>query len=199
MPQVDHARAASSPGCEVVRCHPVAPKHLAKRQRGGVGDHVRDGRGHEPENLQSLVELVAQYSNTPQRGSWRLSEHSPCARNCNFHSSCTLSGTSETDVVWTQANLVNGILAQTSCDNFDILSEQCDQNYIKIDWDEVNEGNNDEIDQTITTCHELGNTAGLSHGSTQNDCMENVDSINPPTALKWRRYSSHHINDHINS
>lgn len=122
----------------------------------------------------------------------------PTQANVNFHSSCTLSGTSETDVVWTQSNLVNGVLAQTSCDNFEILSGECDQNYIKFDFDEVNEGNDDEIDQTITTCHELGHTAGLSHGSTQDDCMENVSTINPPTALKWRRYSSHHINDHIN-
>jgi hypothetical protein len=56
----------------------------------------------------------------------------------------------------------------------------------------------DEIDQTITTCHEFGHTAGLSHGSTQDDCMENVSTSNPPNALKWRRYSAHHIDDHIN-
>ena len=49
-----------------------------------------------------------------------------------------------------------------------------------------------------TTLTEVARTAGLSHGSTQDDCMENVSTSNPPNALKWRRYSAHHIDDHIN-
>lgn len=124
----------------------------------------------------------------------------PTQVNVNYSSTCQLTGAGETDVVWTQGNIASGALAWTDCDDYesDPPTNQCDQNYVRVDLATVNQGVDDEIDQTITTCHEFGHTAGLSHGSTQDDCMENVSTSNPPNALKWRRYSAHHIDDHIN-
>ena len=120
----------------------------------------------------------------------------PTGVNVNGPESCDLSSGTETDVVWRQVNLANNTLAETPCEDYD--GSYCDQYYINMDLPEINEGNNDERDQTITACHELGHSGGLSHGSTQNDCMENVSTINPPADIKYRRYSSHHINDHLN-
>jgi hypothetical protein len=123
----------------------------------------------------------------------------PTDANVAFQSSCNLSGTSETDVVWFDGNLPAGIRGQTFCEDFD--GGNCDQNYITLDPAEINIGSNDEADTTKTACHELGHSVGLTHGSgggdgTANDCMYSGER--PNLNLQYERYSAHH-RGHINA
>ena len=111
----------------------------------------------------------------------------PTAVNVNYQSSCDLSSSSETDVVWRQAAL-SGAYGSTYCEDFD---NHCDQFYSTLDLAAINVGANDEIDQTQTACHELGHTGGLTHGGSSGDCMINSGD-NPPTDVQYRRYGEHH-------
>ncbi len=115
----------------------------------------------------------------------------PAQANVNYDSSCNLSGSGETNVVWRQGNLANGTTGQEICEDYD--GSYCDQYYLTVDLAEVNEGSNDERDEEQTACHELGHSVGLSHAS--NDCMMSGE---PPADLQYRRYSDHH-RSHINN
>lgn len=116
----------------------------------------------------------------------------PTQVNVNYNSSCDLSSSTETDVVWRQGNLASGVSGSTYCEDFD---RYCDQYYLTLDRGQINVGSYDEIDETQTACHELGHSAGLSHGGNSADCMINSAST-PPTALQYRRYGGHH-RDHL--
>ncbi|NUT35333.1 MAG: hypothetical protein HOV79_19950 [Hamadaea sp.] len=111
----------------------------------------------------------------------------PTAVNVDYNSSCDLSSSTETDVVWRQANLAAGVSGSTYCEDFDTY---CDQFYVTLDMAQIAVGSEDEIDETQTACHELGHSAGLTHGGST-DCMINSPDT-PPTALQFRRYNDHH-------
>jgi hypothetical protein len=115
----------------------------------------------------------------------------PTAVNVNFDSTCNLSGSGETDVVWRVGNLAPGVSGSTYCEDFDTY---CDQFYSTLDMAQIAVGSEDEIDETQTACHELGHTGGLSHGGST-DCMIN-SADTPPTDLQFRRYNQHH-KDHL--
>lgn len=117
----------------------------------------------------------------------------PTQADVNFISSCNLSGSGETDVVWRQGSL--SVDGSSFCEDFD--GSNCDQYYVTLDAGNINVGSNDEIDESQTACHELGHTAGLSHGGTS-DCMINASLSTPPTEVQFRRYNQHH-RDHINA
>lgn len=57
-------------------------------------------------------------------------------------------------------------------------------------------GNNDELDTTKTTCHELGHSVGAAHSDTSDDCMRNGEI--PNVLPQWQRYNAHHVG-HINA
>lgn len=118
----------------------------------------------------------------------------PTQVNVNYDSSCKLSGSGETDVVWRQGNLRSGVSGQTYCEDFD---GHCDQYYLTLDRGEINRGSHDEIDEAQTACHELGHSGGLTHGGSSADCMINSGAT-PPTAVRYRRYGGHHTN-HLNN
>lgn len=118
----------------------------------------------------------------------------PTAVNVDQSGGCNYSGTSETDVVWQTGDLP-GHRGQTWCDDYETFTGQCDQAYAKLDLAEINEGTHDEADMRKTICHELGHTAGLTHGGTSTDCM--ITGERPQPALTQHvRYGSHH-QDHI--
>lgn len=117
----------------------------------------------------------------------------PTQVNVDKDSSCKLSGTGETDVVWRQGALSGTVRGETSCEDFD--GNRCDQNYLTLDLAEINKGSNDEIDEAKTACHELGHSGGLTHGGAS-DCM--LSGEVPSTAVKYRRYNAHHIG-HLNA
>jgi len=122
----------------------------------------------------------------------------PTNANVTFDSSCNLSGTGETDVVWRVGDLAPGVLGHNYCEDFD--GSYCDQYYNTLDMTEIAIGIDDEIDETSIACHELGHSVGLTHGGGSDDCMVGRASHDPPTELKYRRYGSgHHIPDHINA
>lgn len=123
----------------------------------------------------------------------------PTDATIGYSSTCTYSGSTETDVVWLDADLPGTLRGQAPCEDYDV-SNHCDQYYVTLDPAEINVGSNDELDTTKTTCHELGHTVGLTHGSgggdgTTDDCM--MSGERPSTALQYERYSSHH-RGHIN-
>lgn len=123
----------------------------------------------------------------------------PTDASVEFKSACKLTGDGETDVVWFDANLPAGYRGQAICEDYD--GGLCDQFYVTIDPAEINVGENDEADITKTTCHELGHTVGLTHGSgggdsTSDDCM--VSGERPNLNLQYERYSTHH-KGHINA
>lgn len=107
---------------------------------------------------------------------------------------CTGSGSAETDVMWWVEDLPPRVTGSSHCD--DLNSGICDQAYASIDVQEIYIGGEDEIDFKQTICHELGHTAGLTHGGNSNDCMINSGDT-PPTELRYRRYGDHHTT-HIN-
>jgi hypothetical protein len=117
----------------------------------------------------------------------------PTAVNVNGPQTCDYASDTETDIVWWEGDLYEAT-GVTYCEDWDTY---CDQSYSTLDLSAINVGTDDEIDQTQTACHEAGHSAGLKHGGSSADCMINSGD-NPPTALQYRRYGSHH-RDHLES
>ncbi|MGH3357199.1 MAG: hypothetical protein ACRDO7_00245 [Nocardioidaceae bacterium] len=120
----------------------------------------------------------------------------PTQARVRFNVSCDLSGRSETDVVWRQGNLPPRTTGRTFCQDHESSGNQCDQFYATLDMRLIRVGPHDEIDTTGTVCHELGHSAGLSHGDHKSDCMQSTGT-QAPTVKKFRRYGKHH-RGHIN-
>ncbi|GAA2431566.1 hypothetical protein GCM10010191_51720 [Actinomadura vinacea] len=118
----------------------------------------------------------------------------PTQVNVNYDGDCKLSGGGETDVVWRQGNLAEGVSGKAPCEDYD--NDRCDQYYLTLDLGQINKGSHDEIDQAQTACHELGHSGGLTHGGSSTDCMINSGST-PPTGIQFRRYGKHHT-QHLN-
>jgi hypothetical protein len=119
----------------------------------------------------------------------------PTDATVNFEAACDLSDTDgdrQTDVRWRQGDLAGGTTGLAPCAVY-LSNGHCDRYDITIDYAQVQQGENDERDQTQTACHEQGHSVGLSHAS--NDCMMSGE---PPEDIAYRRYSGHHIDDHIN-
>lgn len=100
-----------------------------------------------------------------------------------------------TDAVWTDADLEGNVRGRYICTSLD-LNSICRGSTIILDPAEINEGDNDWQDRYKTACHEAGHSVGLEHGENKTDCMINGEI--PDTTIQWRRFSAHHINDHIN-
>ncbi len=123
---------------------------------------------------------------------------SPTEASVEFKANCKMSGDGETDVVWFDANLPSGTRGMAFCEDYD--GDVCDQYYVSLDPDEINIGTEDEADTTKTSCHELGHTVGLTHGSgggdgTVDDCLYSGER--PNNNIQYERYSTHH-KGHIN-
>lgn len=116
----------------------------------------------------------------------------------SYVATCNLDGTSQTDVKWGADDLPGTERGLTRCAVV-ASSGHCDRNNLTLDFPELNEGTNDEADQWKTTCHELGHSTGLTHGTINttyyDDCMMRGEI--PGTAVKWHQYNQHHIN-HVN-
>jgi hypothetical protein len=117
----------------------------------------------------------------------------PTAANADYQSSCDLSSSTETDVVWFTGNLSSGVRGEEYCEDYDT---HCDQFYATLDLGQIDgdDADHPEMGETKSACHELGHTAGLTHHDDGNDCMDSGPLVS--TDLQYRRYSSHHI-DHI--
>jgi hypothetical protein len=109
---------------------------------------------------------------------------------------CELTGSTETDVVWRVEDLPDDVLGANRCEDVD--DTRCDQYYSRLDMAQIAVGNYDEVEETMVACHELGHTVRLPHGPRKRDCMITEHGYDPPLALRYRRYSDHHIYSHIN-
>lgn len=100
-----------------------------------------------------------------------------------------------TDAQFFDANLPSGVRGRYTCT---VLSgnDICLAAELTVDPAQINIGDSDYYDRLKTFCHELGHSVGLQHGATKTDCMINGEI--PDVGIQWRRYSTHHIDDHIN-
>lgn len=110
-----------------------------------------------------------------------------------YKSTCVMTGSSETDVVWLDTDLPGLLRGLAACNDFS--NGECDQTHVYLDPVKLNEGNGDNADTTKTTCHELGHTVGLTHGpgggnNRGNDCM--ISGERPTANIGYERYSAHH-------
>ena len=69
----------------------------------------------------------------------------PTAVNVDYNSTCDLSSSTETDVVWREGDLAGSRLGETYCEDFDTY---CDQFYVTLDLPRIAVGSEDEIDET---------------------------------------------------
>lgn len=100
-----------------------------------------------------------------------------------------------TDVRWMDSNLQPaGVRGKYTC--VALSSGICLRADVYLDPAEIDIGTNDFEDRRKSACHEAGHSVGLRHGDSVSDCMRNGEI--PTTALKWRRFNEHHIDDHIN-
>ncbi|MBP2338002.1 hypothetical protein JOF41_004180 [Saccharothrix coeruleofusca] len=98
-----------------------------------------------------------------------------------------------TDVWWWQEDLPAGLRGQRSCASHSSPGV-CDSSDVKLDYAELDIGDNDWYDRRKTSVHELGHSVGLGHDTISAMISGEV----PSTDLVWRRYSPHDIG-HINA
>lgn len=114
--------------------------------------------------------------------------------NVQLDDACNYSSGVQTDVRWLSGNLAS-IRGQAPCVVY-LASGYCDRYDVTIDFIEIAEGEDDEIDGRKTICHELGHSVGLTHHDSGYKCM--ITGPVPSTDGQWRRYEDHHI-AHINA
>jgi hypothetical protein len=99
----------------------------------------------------------------------------------------------ETDVWWWEMNLPDNIRGQRECE-WESPAGICKSSDLRMDFAELDEGDNDWYDRRKTAVHELGHSVGLGHDTIS--AMRSGEI--PDTSLTWRRYSTHDI-AHINA
>jgi hypothetical protein len=99
----------------------------------------------------------------------------------------------ETDVWWWEMNLPDNIRGQRECE-WESPAGICKSSDLRMDFAELDEGDNDWYDRRKTAVHELGHSVGLGHDTIS--AMRSGEI--PDTSLTWRRYSPHDI-AHINA
>lgn len=98
------------------------------------------------------------------------------------------------DIWWWAQDLPGTIRGQAECIFWNGSGSACDSADVRIDFDQLDIGDNDIADRDKTSVHEVGHTIGLGHHT---DCAMISGEI-PSLDLQWRRYSAHDIS-HINA
>lgn len=96
------------------------------------------------------------------------------------------------DVWWWAQDLAGTIRGEAQCIFWS--GSRCNSADVRIDFDQIDIGDNDIADRDKTSVHEIGHTVGLGH---HNDCAMISGEI-PSLDLQWRRYSAHDVS-HINA
>jgi hypothetical protein len=99
----------------------------------------------------------------------------------------------ETDVWWWEMNLPGNLRGQRTCE-WESPASICKSSDLRMDFAELDLGDDDWYDRRKTAVHELGHSVGLGHDTIS--AMRSGEI--PDTSLTWRRYSAHDIS-HINA
>jgi hypothetical protein len=100
-----------------------------------------------------------------------------------------------TDVWWFASNLAGTIRGEEQC--MFTSGSRCDSADIRIDFDQIDIGDNDIADRDKTSVHELGHSIGLGHHSPAAHNCAMISGEIPSLDIQWRRYHAHDIS-HIN-
>lgn len=99
-----------------------------------------------------------------------------------------------TDVWWWEEDLPGTLRGERSCYSHSSPGV-CDSSDVKVDYAQLDVGNNDFEDRRKTSVHELGHSVGLGHDTISVMISGEIPSVTDP---KWLLYSPHDINEHIN-
>ena len=97
----------------------------------------------------------------------------------------------ETDIYWQDLDLPGSIRGQYQCIFY--TEDMCDSADVRLDWEELDEGEHDWEDRRKTAVHEIGHSVGTNHDTVSAMITGEI----PNTDIQWRRFSTHDI-DHIN-
>jgi hypothetical protein len=101
-----------------------------------------------------------------------------------------------TDVWWFALDLAGTIRGQAECIFFS--GSVCDSADVRIDFAQIDIGDNDIADRDKTSVHEIGHTIGLGHHSPASHNCAMISGEIPSLDIIWRRYDAHDIS-HINA
>jgi hypothetical protein len=100
------------------------------------------------------------------------------------------------DIWWFALDLAGTIRGQAECIFF--AGSVCDSADVRIDFDQIDIGENDIADRDKTSVHEVGHTVGLGHHSPAAHNCAMISGEIPSLDIIWRRYDAHDI-EHINA
>ena len=101
-----------------------------------------------------------------------------------------------TDIWWFALDLAGTVRGEWQC--IFTSSTRCNSADVRIDFDQIDIGDNDIADRDKTSVHEVGHSVGFGHHSpAAHDCAL-VSGELPSLDIKWRRYHAHDI-AHINA
>jgi hypothetical protein len=100
------------------------------------------------------------------------------------------------DIWWWALDLAGTVRGQAECIFWS--GSRCDSADVRIDFDQIDIGDNDIADRDKTSVHEVGHTIGLGHHSPAAHNCAMISGEIPSLDIQWRRYHSHDIS-HINA
>lgn len=101
-----------------------------------------------------------------------------------------------TDIWWFALDLAGTIRGEWQC--IFTAAGRCDSADVRIDFDQIDIGENDIADRDKTSVHEIGHSVGLGHHSPAAHNCAMVSGEIPSLDIIWRRYDAHDI-AHINA
>lgn len=99
-------------------------------------------------------------------------------------------GDGQTDVLWSQKDLGDGILGSNTCAAH-WSGGTCDRSLIRLNDRVLRQAPiGYDLQANKTACHELGHAVGLAHIRVGDDCMDS--GLRPDTSIQWVQYNGHH-------
>lgn len=105
----------------------------------------------------------------------------------------------QTDAWWWSVDFPGSTRGRTTCHLVAPWDGTiCQGHDIQMDFPQLDIGSNDPEDRLKTAVHELGHFLGLQHDTPDGAGSAMISGEIPNTNIQYRRWSSHHINQHLN-